>query len=89
MSINLLKWLSRKYNHNCFFDMVTHKIVVIRGREISVIFYFSDISGCTVHPTYTIHTVQQHTALFFGHKDAKISIIIRIRILPVVDRHLG
>ena len=25
--------------------MVTHKIVVIRGREISVIFYYSDFSG--------------------------------------------
>ena len=28
--------------------MVTHKIVVIRGREISVIFYYSDFSGCTL-----------------------------------------
>ena len=47
--------------------MVTHKIV--RGREISVIFYYSDFSGCTLHPVYTIHLVQQHAAFFLGHKD--------------------
>ena len=38
--------------------MVTHEIVVIRGREISVIFYYSDFSGCTLHPVYTIHCTE-------------------------------
>ena len=51
-----------------FFDMVSNKIVVIRGREISVIFYYSDFSGCTLHPVYTIHPVH-YTAFFLVTKD--------------------
>ena len=57
-----------------FFDMVTHKIVVIRGRKISVIFYYSGFSGCTLHPVHTIHPVQQYTAFFLGHKDLDLRI---------------
>ncbi len=42
--------------------MVTHNIVVIRGREISVIFYYSDFSGCTLQwPT----PYSQYTTLLF------------------------
>ena len=55
---------ANKYNRllGFFFYMVSNKIVVIRGHEISVIFYYSDLSGCTLHP-YTLYT--QHTTLLF------------------------
>ena len=49
--------------------MVSNKIVVIRGREISVIFYYLDFSGCTLHPVYTIHPVHYSTGRRFRSGD--------------------
>ena len=65
-----------------FFDMVTHKIVVIRGREISVIFYYSVFQALV--------TSDNSIPLeYTGICGRELLVSIRIRTLPVVGRHLG